>query len=253
MKKIRIGIIVCILLAVLSGAAAAGAKMLETKNAYLTINNDSVSNDELEFYMTASRADAILRFSSDISSSADEGFWETEQNGTTPSEYLAEIAVENLKKDRALFVECEKRGLCEKLSYEKIIKKMNAENALRSEKLKKGEPVYGVTEYTAASYYDYLKSNLQIALREKLENEGIIKENDVKLKQYYNNIKNSDSLFKNSDGSFKKYEDVLAKVKYLYREKCFSDYIEQSSKKQTVRQNTEKLKKLAVEIGRGER
>lgn len=54
MKKIRIGIIICVSLAVLSGAAVAGAKMLETKNAYLTINNDSVSKDELEFYMKAS-------------------------------------------------------------------------------------------------------------------------------------------------------------------------------------------------------
>lgn len=253
MKKIRIGIIVCILLAVLSGAAAAGAKMLETKNAYLTINNDSVSKDELEFYMTASRADTILMFASDASSGADKDFWETEQNGTAPAEYLSEIAVEDLKNDRALFTECEKRGLCEKLNYEKIIKQMNAENAARAKKLKSGEPVYGVTEYTAVSYYDYLKSNLQIALRGELENEGVITEDDVKLKQYYNQIKNSDPLFCNTDGSFKKYEDVLAKVKYLYREKCFSDYIEQSSNKQTVRQNTEKLKKLAVEIGRGER
>ncbi len=253
MKKIRIGIIICVSLAVLSGAAVAGAKMLETKNTYLTINNDSVSKDELEFYMTASRSDAILRFTSDASSGADKDFWETEQNGITPAEYLLEITVENLKNDRALFAECEKRGLCEKLSYEKIIKQMNAENAARAKKLKSGESVYGVTEYTAVSYYDYLKSNLQIALRGELENEGVITEDDVKLKRYYNQIKNSDPLFCNTDGSFKKYEDVLAKVKYFYREKCFSDYIEQSSKKQTVRQNTEKLKKLAVEIGRGER
>ena len=97
MKKIRIGIIICVSLAVLSGAAVAGAKMLETKNAYLTINNDSVSKDELEFYMKASRSDAILRFTSDASSSADKDFWETEQNGITPAEYLLEIAVERLK------------------------------------------------------------------------------------------------------------------------------------------------------------
>ncbi len=249
MKKIRIGIIICVSLAVLSGAAVAGAKMLETKNAYLTINNDSVSKDELEFYMKASRSDVILRFTSDTLSNADKDFWETEQNGITPAEYLLEIAVENLKNDRALFAECEERGLCEKLSYEKIIKQMNAENATRAKKLKNGEPVYGVTEYTVVSYYDYLKSNLQIALREKLENEGIIKEDDVKLKQYYNQIKNSDPLFHNADGSFKPYADIHAKLKYLYREKCFSDYIEQAAKKQAVRQNTEKLKKLAAEIG----
>ena len=249
MKKIRIVIIICVSLAVLSGAAVAGAKMLETKNAYLTINNDSVSKDELEFYMKASRSDVILRFTSDALSSADKDFWETEQNGITPAEYLLEIAVECLKNDRALFAECEERGLCEKLSYEKIIKQMNAENASRAKKLKNGEPVYGVTEYTVVSYYDYLKSNLQIALREKLENEGIIKEDDVKLKQYYNQIKNSDPLFRNADGSFKPYADIHAKLKYLYREKCFSDYIEQAAKKQAVRQNTEKLKKLAAEIG----
>ena len=74
MKKIRIGIIICVSLAVLSGAAVAGAKMLETKNAYLTINNDSVSKDELEFYMKASRSDVILRFTSDALSSADKDF-----------------------------------------------------------------------------------------------------------------------------------------------------------------------------------
>ena len=249
MKKIKTVIIACISIVVLSGAAVAGVKMLETKNAYLTINNDSVSKDELEFYMKASRSDVILRFTSDASSSADKDFWETEQNGITPAEYLLEIAVENLKNDRALFAECEERGLCEKLSYEKIIKQMNAENASRAKKLKNGEPVYGVTEYTVVSYYDYLKSNLQIALREKLENEGIIKEDDVKLKQYYNQIKNSDPLFHNADGSFKPYADIHAKLKYLYREKCFSDYIEQAAKKQAVRQNTEKLKKLAAEIG----
>lgn len=90
---------------------------------------------------------------------------------------------------------------------------------------------------------------MQIALREKLENEGVIKEDDVKLKQYYNQIKNSDPLFRNADGSFKPYADIHAKLKYLYREKCFSDYIEQAAKKQAVRQNTEKLKKLAAEIG----
>ena len=57
------------------------------------------------------------------------------------------------------------------------------------------------------------------------------------------------SIMYNADGSFKPYADIHAKLKYLYREKCFSDYIEQAAKKQAVRQNTEKLKKLAAEIG----
>lgn len=249
MKKLRIGLLICLSLALLSGAAVTGAKMIETKHAYMTINGDSVSEEELRFYMTASRADAISRFAPEAAAGMDKTFWKTAQNGVTPAEYLTEAAVESLRNDRALFAECEKRGLCEKLDYATIVRQMNAENALRSEKRKNGEPVYGVTSYTVTTYYDYLKSNLKIALREALEGEGVLAADELTLKQYYTQIKTDDPLFRNADGSFKPYGDVNAKVRYLYRENRFAEYIEQAANSQSVRQNTEKLHQLAVEIG----
>lgn len=249
MKKLRIGLLVCLSLALLSGVAVMGAKMIETKHAYITIDGDSVSEEELRFYMTASRADTISRFAPEAAAGIDKAFWETGQNGVTPAEYLTEAAVESLQNDRALFAECEKRGLCERLDYAVIIRQMNAENAQRSEKRKNGEPVYGVTSYTVTTYYDYLKSNLKLALREALESEGVLSADELALKQYYDQIKADDPLFRNADGSFKPYADVSAKVRYLYREDRFAEYIEQAAKGRSVRQNTERLHQLAAEIG----
>lgn len=76
----------------------------------------------------------------------------------------------------------------ESITYQAMINEMKIENSVRAEKIKNGEIVYGLKEFSLESYYKYIRSNLQLELQKKMYDEGAIEKSSVdKLKEYYQN------------------------------------------------------------------
>lgn len=220
----------------------------ENSAALVTVDGEKVYAEEMEFYILQERASVIQRFSDENSVLSDKAFWTEEQNGETPAEVLIESALEVLRLDKALLVDCEKRGLCGRLDFNRIKENMEAENKERSEAVKEGRPVYGVSEFNLSTYFDYLKTNLRIKQKEQLSEEKLFETDEIALKQFYGTVRDTDPLFKNKEGGYRPYSEVHAKVKYLYEEKIYSDYMKKLTEKQNVTRDDAALLRLVTEI-----
>lgn len=244
-KRILYTAAVCILAAAVTVVCVIMNK--NSKTALASVDGNKIYADEMKYYILKERASVIQKFSQNGADVSDKEFWNKPHEGLIPAESLAERAFESLRRDKALFSESAKRGLSEKLDFEKINENMQAENKARADALKEGSPVYGVSEYTIETYFDYLKSNLEIKLREQLAAEKLFNADELALKQFYGEIKDTDPLFKTKTGEYKPYSEVHAKVKYLYEEKCYSDYIEKLANSQKITRDDAAILQLVTE------
>lgn len=244
-KRILYAAAVCIIAAAVTVVCVIMNK--DSKTALAAIDGGKIYADEMKYYILKERASVIQQFSQNGADVSEKGFWNKAYNGTVPAEALAEKAFESLRRDKALFSDCAKRGLSEKLDFEKIRENMQAENKARADALKAGRPVYGVSEYSLETYFDYLRSNLEIKHREQLAEEKIFEADELALKQFYGEIKDTDPLFKTKTGEYRPYSEVHAKVKYLYEEKCYSDYIEKLAKSQKITRDDAAVLQLVTE------
>lgn len=55
-------------------------------------------------------------------------------------------------------------GLCESYSFQGLQNQMQHENDSRKMKKEKGEPIYGLEQFDLTSYFQYVKSNLEVEL-----------------------------------------------------------------------------------------
>jgi len=250
-KKVRntiwivVGAILCVLVVVTVGIIM----NIEHKTVYVTIDGKKVNSEEMAFYLTANRALTAQYFTNEYGlSSIDIGFWDTQYGDITPAEYLVDKAIGQLQYDRAFFNDCEKLDGVGETSFESIIADMQQENASRAEAVKNHQTVYGVTEYTTSTYFDYVKSNLMIKHKEYLGSKGVIVADEVAMKSYYNEVRDDYALFKNKDGTYKSYADVHAKVLYLYTENQYDSYITKLMEKQIVNRNDDALNDLVKSI-----
>ncbi|MNG35315.1 hypothetical protein D3C84_1220210 [compost metagenome] len=59
-------------------------------------------------------------------------------------------------------------GLEVSADYGQFLQRLREENERRKALLQTGSPIYGPTQYSEWSFYDYIHSNLVIKLKEKL-------------------------------------------------------------------------------------
>lgn len=81
----------------------------------------------------------------------------------------------------------QEKGIIEEFTYDKLLELLKEENKIRSEKISKGEVVYGLTEFSIEQYYSYYMSNL-----EKLLKDAVIKDelsvSDEDIHSYYDGL-----------------------------------------------------------------
>ena len=105
--------------------------------------------------------------------SEDELWTTTYKNGKTGYEYLAQQTVEQLKYMHAVYDIAKDKGYIKDATYEGMLNRMEQENQSRSEKIEKGETVYGLKEYSTEMYQDYELNYLQETYMNDKSNEDM--------------------------------------------------------------------------------
>lgn len=142
--------------------------------------------------------------------------WNTETDGKTGYQYLADAVVEELKEIKTMQKEAMDNGLTDAIDYPSLMKAMEKENKDRGEQKANKETVFGVTQYTADQFYDYFNENLSIQNKRELVNKEVLTASDEEARAAYD--ANPD-YFDNED-----YENVETSAKNLVLENKYGTH-----------------------------
>lgn len=128
-----------------------------------TVDGYPVSRKEFSLFIRNQRAAAAQHFYTTYGLEGGEGFWDTEYDGQTPSEYCKELALKDIieyKMERILAYE---RGLVEHVDYQDLMgdmEQLNEKNRKRTE----GQTSYGLMNYEPWQYLLYIRSDCGVQL-----------------------------------------------------------------------------------------
>ena len=170
-RKLLLFIIVTIMIVVLGGVVIFFFR--SEKSLELYIDGVQISEEEYADAMQREVYDVTRYFYETYGASVDSEFWEKDFQGEVPSRMLAERTIEQLKYNHAVYKHAKELKYIDSATYEALLERMEAENALRKEKVQKGEPVYGLMEYTQDLYREYEMDIFQKKYCENIENAGM--------------------------------------------------------------------------------
>lgn len=179
---LKTGIIV---LAIAATAIVAGIIQYKKSEQFdLTVAEHAISKDEYVNCMKSVEYDTKMQIQQDYDAIYEDDFWEKQYNGKYGYEILAENTVEELKYIHAVYDLAKENGDIADSSYEALEKRWNDENTERSEKVEKGEVIYGLKEYTFQLYLDYEISILKEKYCNDTKREGMKLTEDEILEHY---------------------------------------------------------------------
>lgn len=115
MKKLIIPFLLILTLCSCSSIYSPAAE-LEPLNAY--INGEPVSWEEIDYFEAQHRSEVMSKFILEYDAVADDDFWETPVNGTTPQQYLDKIVKEKILKAKIQLILCRENNIYEDISIE---------------------------------------------------------------------------------------------------------------------------------------
>lgn len=139
----------------------------------LKIGGDKIDKEEFVETMNRKVSKVTGEFTEKSNVTVDEEFWNTEIEGEIPSHILADRTIDELKKIKAVYLLAKEKGYIDKTTYKDLKKRWEDENKRRAEKISKGEPVYGLAEFTLDLYLEYEMDSLQKKYCDDIENEGM--------------------------------------------------------------------------------
>ncbi|WP_394912252.1 peptidyl-prolyl cis-trans isomerase [uncultured Robinsoniella sp.] len=153
------------------------------KEEYLDTVNEQINEVSQYFY---EKAGITLKGDS----------WEKEIEGEVPYRVLTDQVIEQLKYSAAVFDLAKEKGYIKETGYQALKKRMEDENEARANKIKKGEPVYGLSNFSLKLYKEYSMDAIQKQYCSDLDNEGM-KVTDEERQVYYDQQK--DKIFRQND------------------------------------------------------
>lgn len=123
-----------------------------------TVDGYPVSRKEFSLFIRDQRSDTAQYFHTAFGAEMKSGFWTTDFDGQTPSDYCKEKALEKIvryKEERILAYE---RGLVESVDYSDLMADMKSLNEKNAKSVEAGEVTYGLTEFEPWQYLLYIRS-----------------------------------------------------------------------------------------------
>lgn len=236
---LKTGIIV---LAIAATAIVAGIIQYKKSEQFdLTVAEHAISKDEYVNCMKSVEYDTKMQIQQDYDAIYEDDFWEKQYNGKYGYEILAENTVEELKYIHAVYDLAKENGDIADSSYEALEKRWNDENTERSEKVEKGEVIYGLKEYTFQLYLDYEISILKEKYCNDTKREGMKLTEDEILEHY----ESRDWIFGENE---EKADLEMARiaVERELREQKYDDMITQRETDSQVTGNMENVNRLTL-------
>lgn len=125
----------------------------------LTVDGYGVTEEEFLLFLGDQKAAAANYFWTRYQVQPDADFWTTAVNGETPLVYAKERALDALVAAKITFIMAAERDILAYQNYDGLLDSMEEENADRARKLENGEVVYGLSQFTPFTYYQYLNKN----------------------------------------------------------------------------------------------
>ena len=173
-KKKQWLIVLVLTVAVIAMTCVGGWKHAQKTAFSLTINGTQISKEEYIQCMNLVQYNTMVTLRSEKHDVSEDELWTTTyKNGKTGYEYLAQQTVEQLKYMHAVYDIAKDKGYIKDATYEGMLNRMEQENQSRSEKIEKGETVYGLKEYSTEMYQDYELNYLQETYMNDKSNEDM--------------------------------------------------------------------------------
>lgn len=221
-KKQFLKIGIAVLVIAVAGTVAGVVRYRIDNRFDLTVGGHTISKDEYVNCMKSVEYDTKMQIQQDYDAVYEDGFWGKKYDGKYGYEILTENTVEQLKYVHAVYDLAEECGDVSDSSYEALEKRWKDENAKRSEKVEKGEVVYGLKEYTFQLYLQYEMSTLKEKYCNDDTREGMELTEDEIL-EYYNS---REWIFGDSEENAD-LETARIAVERELREKKYDDIITQ--------------------------
>lgn len=158
-----VSLLLCALILLLAGGCTqdkrTGGDTVGDGTYLLTVDGYGVTEEEFLLFLSDQKAATANYFWTKYQVQPDADFWTTAVNGETPIEYAKERALNALVESKVVFIMAAERGILDYQSYDGLLESMEEENAERARKLENGEVVYGLSQFTPFTYYQYLNQN----------------------------------------------------------------------------------------------
>lgn len=170
--------------------------MVGSNNLALTIEEEKVLEEEFLRAMSSEKYDVTQYFFRKYGAEVDGEFWVKEYGGESPYKMLTDSTLDSLALEHAVYEIAKEKGYLDTVGYSDLLKRFEMENKDRAEKVEKGEPVYGLAEFSLDLFLEYEANALEKLYTNDLVNEGMnISEEEGK--KYYE--ENKDKLFVKND------------------------------------------------------
>lgn len=222
--------------ALLIGSAAAVICHRQEEPFQLVVGEHTVSGEEYLNCMESVQYDTRTQIQLEYGADYTDSFWETRYEAGYGYEILARNTIEQLKYIHAVYDVAVENGDIEDGSYEALKKRWTAENEERSEKLARGEVIYGLKEYPFDIYRDYEISGFRESYTNDKTREGM----DLTEEEIVEHYNTREWIF---DGSEENADLETARVAVIreLREKKYDEMITQRKEQTFVEADMTKL------------
>lgn len=95
-------------------------------------------------------------------------FWDRSFDSMTPLEWIKEKTLQQLKIEKGKIKIMQQYGLLQGYSYEQFLAAFAEENEKRKSLVKEGKIIYGLQQFDAYSFYDYILSNSLLEVQRRM-------------------------------------------------------------------------------------
>lgn len=152
------------------------------------VNGDAVYEEEFRERLLMQQIPVQQYFKEKYQANMEEDFWHNSYGGEKPLKKAKEMALEEYVRIKVEQQLARDKGIVEDISYSAFLKGLEQENKRRKKAVENNEVIYGPIEYQKNVYYEYLRSNMEIKLKELLEGKEI-QFTDEDLRRFYEQSK----------------------------------------------------------------
>ncbi|BBH21552.1 hypothetical protein Back11_28970 [Paenibacillus baekrokdamisoli] len=156
----------------------------QTDSPVATVNGEPISVYEFNQRMRMNRTRILLHFQTQYGAQETPEFWTSSFDGEVPLEMLKKEALDECIRIKLQQLLARDKGLVQDISYAAFLKQFNHENNRRKAAIKAKEVIYGPVQYSEETYFEYVFSNMQSQLKDKLKGKEIAYTSED-LRQYY--------------------------------------------------------------------
>ncbi len=154
-----------------------GTKTVKDSDVVMEIAGQPVVKAEYQMILAAHKTEVERRYDTDTVNRKD--FWTAKQEDGTPLQQVMQLAEADLKEKKVIAKLAKDYGIAVQTDYLSIAAGMEEENNRRENGEDSGETVYGLDSFGIENYYDYIYTQTDHALTEKLKQEQSVSEEDL--------------------------------------------------------------------------